>query len=76
MIGATQNSHNCCKAQPPWISAGPVARALDPKERYQVRWDDPAYLGGIGFGLVLELERRGFDVGGEPQFSAALARPS
>ena len=27
MIGATQNSHNCCKAQPPWISAGPVARA-------------------------------------------------
>jgi hypothetical protein len=49
-----------------------VAEALDPDRRYQVRWDDPAYLGGIGFGLVLELERRGFDVGGEPQFAAAL----
>jgi hypothetical protein len=49
-----------------------VAAALDPDRRYQVRWDDPAYLGGIGFGLVLELERRGFDVGGEPQFAAAL----
>src|SRR3546814_8873809 len=26
-IGATQNSHNCCNAQPPAISAGPVLRA-------------------------------------------------
>jgi hypothetical protein len=26
-IGATQNSHNCSKAQPPAKSAGPVLRA-------------------------------------------------
>ena len=26
-IGATQNSHNCCSAQPPTKSAGPVLRA-------------------------------------------------
>ncbi|HRW36712.1 MAG TPA: hypothetical protein P5254_03370 [Aquihabitans sp.] len=49
-----------------------VAAQLDPAARYQVRWDDPAYLGGIGFGLLLELERRGFDVGGEARFSAAI----
>jgi len=52
--------------------ASPTAAALDPKTRYLIRWDDPAYLGGIGFGLILELERRGFDVGGGPQFEAAL----
>lgn len=49
-----------------------VADQLDPSLRYQVRWDDPAYLGGIGFGLLLELERRGFDVGAEARFSAAV----
>lgn len=49
-----------------------VADQLDPDLRYQIRWDDPAYLGGLGFGLLLELERRGFDVGGEAKFSAAI----
>lgn len=49
-----------------------VAAALNPSQRYLVTWSDPAYLGGIGFGLLLDLERRGFTVGGQPQFDAAL----
>jgi len=31
--------------------------------RYLVTWDDPIALGSLGFGLLLELERAGFDVG-------------
>ena len=49
-----------------------VADELDPDQTYLVTWDDPAYLGGIGFGLILDLERRGFDVGAEPQRDAAV----
>lgn len=49
-----------------------VAAALDPDLQYLVTWDDVAYLGGIGFGLVLDLERRGFDVGTPPRFAAAV----
>ncbi|MCU1371714.1 MAG: hypothetical protein JWO77_2908 [Ilumatobacteraceae bacterium] len=49
-----------------------VASKLDPGTRYLVTWDDPAYLGGLGFGLILDLERRGFDVGGQPQYDAAI----
>ena len=49
-----------------------VAAKLDPEVRYMVTWDDPAYLGGLGFGLILDLERRGFTVGGQPQFDAAI----
>lgn len=49
-----------------------VAAQLDPELRYIVRWDDRAYLGGLGFGLILDLERRGFDVGADPRFSAAV----
>jgi hypothetical protein len=49
-----------------------VAAKLDPETRYLVTWDDPAYLGGLGFGLILDLERRGFDVGGQPQNDAAI----
>ena len=45
---------------------------LDPSKRYLVTWDDPAYLGGLGFGLILDLERRGFTVGAEPRFSTAV----
>ena len=45
---------------------------LDPGKRYLVAWDDPAYLGGLGFGLILDLERRGFTVGAEPRFSTAV----
>jgi hypothetical protein len=31
--------------------------------RYLVTWNDAAYIGSPGYGLVNELERRGFDVG-------------
>lgn len=49
-----------------------VAAKLDRSKTYLIRWDDPAYLGGIGFGLILDLERRGFDVGADPRFDAAV----
>lgn len=49
----------------------PTEAALDPEAPYLVRWVDPAALGGVGFGMVLELERRGFDVGVDERFSAA-----
>ena len=44
---------------------------LDRSERYLLRWWDPAVLGATGFGTVLELERRGYTVGVDPQFAAA-----
>ncbi len=44
---------------------------LDRDRRYLVEWDDPVALGGIGFGVLLDLERNGFDVGALPNFSAA-----
>jgi hypothetical protein len=31
--------------------------------RYLVAWDDAAYIGSPGYGLLNELDRRGFDVG-------------
>jgi hypothetical protein len=46
------------------------APELDPDGRYLVRWHDPASLGGVGFGALLELERRGFTVGVEAWASA------
>jgi hypothetical protein len=45
---------------------------LDDSERYLLRWWDPAVLGATGFGTVLELERRGFTVGVDAQFAAAV----
>lgn len=44
---------------------------LDPTKTYQVRFYDPYTLNATGFGLVLELERRGFDVKVDPEFAAA-----
>jgi hypothetical protein len=49
-----------------------VAESLDPDQRYLVVWDDPAYLGGLGHGLILDLERRGFEVGGLAPYAAAI----
>jgi hypothetical protein len=40
-----------------------VASQLDRHERYQIRWLDPATLGGVPFGVLLDLEKRGFSVG-------------
>ena len=34
-----------------------------------MRWDDPVYLGGLGFGVLLDLERRGYDVGVDPEYA-------
>jgi hypothetical protein len=48
-----------------------VADGLDPTERYLVRWHDPMSLGGVGYGVLLELERRGYTVGVDPWGSAA-----
>lgn len=49
-----------------------VAAALPRDHRYLVTFDDPVYLFGIGFGLVLDLERRGFDVGVTDAFRASI----
>ncbi len=48
-----------------------VADQLDPAGRYLVRWHDPMSLGGVGYGVLLELERDGFTVGVDPWGSAA-----
>ena len=49
-----------------------TAAALDPDGRYLVTWRDPIELGIAGFGLLNELERRGFQVGAEPVFSVEV----
>lgn len=55
--------------------ADDVSTALDdPDDRYLVRWWDPVGLGATGFGLVLEMERRGHDMAVDP-VSAAAALP-
>ena len=51
--------------------ATPVQRVLNPNQVYLMRWHDPVGLGAVPFGLVLELERRGYTVGVDAQFSAA-----
>jgi hypothetical protein len=41
--------------------------------RYLVRWSDPVDIGAPGFGLLNELERRGFDVGSLEAYRAAIS---
>jgi hypothetical protein len=48
-----------------------VESALSDDARYLLRWWDPAGLGGPGFGLQVELERRGKSIGVDEQFAAA-----
>lgn len=36
---------------------------LDERHRHLIRWHDPAGLGGVGVGLLLQMERSGFDAG-------------
>jgi hypothetical protein len=62
---------------PPWSRtmsdlAQPTAAHLDRNGRYVVEWQDPIALGATGFGMILELERRGFHVGAEPQYRTAV----
>jgi hypothetical protein len=40
-----------------------TAAGLDRGGRYFVAWDDAAFFGSPGYGLLNELDRRGFDVG-------------
>jgi hypothetical protein len=55
---------------------GGIADAIDgelqPGVRYRLQHHDPAILGSAVFGLVLELERRGFDVGAGDYARAAV----
>ena len=46
--------------------------ALDRRLTYVVRWQDPVALGAVGFGMVDDLERRGFRVGADPAFRVAV----
>jgi hypothetical protein len=43
-----------------------VGTATGHDGRYLVAWDDAAYIGSPGYGLLNELDRRGFDVGAIP----------
>ena len=49
-----------------------TAAAIDPDGRYLVTWRDPIELGVAGYGLLNELERRGFRVGAERAFSVEV----
>lgn len=44
--------------------------AVDRDRTYLVRWEDPVYLAGLAFGLVLGLEREGVEVGVDPPYAA------
>lgn len=50
----------------------PTAAGLDRSLTYRIEWQDGDALGAVGFGLLLELERRGFDVGAGPSYRAAV----
>jgi hypothetical protein len=43
---------------------------LDHGDRYLIRWDDPATLGGVPFGVLLDLEKHGFHAGVDAPSSA------
>ena len=47
-----------------------VAAKLDPQGGYLIRWYDPATLGGVPYGVLLELERDGLRVGVDSPASA------
>ena len=47
---------------------------LDPSSDYLLRWHDPAALGGTGFGLLLEMEKRGDHLFVD-HWAGAAARP-
>lgn len=80
VVGALLTSISASRAEIPYeytwkterALAPAVADRLDPERRYLVRFDDPIYLFGVGFGMILELERRGFDVGAPIQWRAAI----
>jgi hypothetical protein len=67
------------RADPPypfgWRTASTLARPLErrlDRRRYLLEWDDPVTLGGVGFGILVRLERAGFDVGVNPTLVAGV----
>ncbi len=51
---------------------GQAEQRLGPGQQFQVSWQDPAAFGGVGFGLMMDLERRGVDVVAEPRFETEV----
>lgn len=49
-----------------------IADELDRDGTYLVRWDDIVSLGATGVGVLLDLERRGYDVGADRQHRAGV----
>ena len=50
-----------------------IRSKLDHSDHYLMRWDDPATLGGVPFGMLLDLEKHGFHVGVDaPNAAGAL----
>jgi hypothetical protein len=47
-----------------------VRPQLDHGYRYLIRWYDPATLGGVPFGVLLDLESHGFHAGVDPVYAA------
>ncbi len=47
-----------------------ITDGLDRDDRFLIRWHDPATLGGVPFGVLLELEKEGFHVGVDAPSSA------
>ena len=58
-------SHELGAVVPDTVAAldGGVGGSKGHAGRYLVAWDDAAYIGSPGYGLLNELDRRGFDVG-------------
>ena len=51
-----------------------LAESVDPSLDHLLRWHDPAALGGTGFGLLLEMEKRGVSLYVDA-WAGAAARP-
>jgi hypothetical protein len=49
-----------------------LAGQLDPDGHYLMRWEDTVSLGATGVGVLLELEKQGYDVGADPFNRAAV----
>ena len=71
LVGSALLSIEAARADPPAPQLSEVlaavmpdvVAALDDDQRYLVTWDDSFYIGSQGYGLVSELDRRGFDAG-------------
>ncbi len=72
--GASRSDHELSAVLAPLVA--PTAAALEAGTgaadgdagRYLVVWDDSTHIGSQGYGLLSELERRGFDVGAAPLY--------